>query len=647
MKKDRFRRGRKVRAAAVFAVLMLLAVPISLTGCKKEEALGTSAQALETEASAAEVSEPVDWKEATLTAEGSAERMVESGGYLFFAYGNAIHSINEATGEMKTLRTFEEGETSGAFWVYKGGLYYDSSKEEVTEAEAAGQPDGAEKPEEAGRTGYPGQQGEFYGLYRMDLETGEEEHLADLMARPTAIYASGDVLYIRGFHMNIVYALDENGKTKGELSPTETVYGQIPDGCMELFSGMLPYYVEHCGYMPVQNENCLVIADADGSNPRKVDEITNTSSVLFAEDCFFAMFSDGSGQTQCWRYEADTLEKKLVFESLTNPYPVQYRDGILYYMESKIPNIVGSETDFCQVAADVKTAGSEKSELVVSVKEEPGMTGDYTYFGNFYAAKDAVYCQQFKDYGIYIGKVRKAGEEAECLEPVLYQSPIQVLGHVEGDFEVILCDCGKYTAAQVYTEKMVFDGEGEAAEKMNRIMEERRKLVTDSVREALSYMDEDEEIHWMAENSQPYSVTFVINGSDGITYLDENYVCIRTDGYEYSGGAHGMPNREYFVFDRNSGERLTLADIVETPVEDLQKLVGTAFRKLAEETSFSFESPEDLEFIVSDSVSYDSPFFLTEEGVGFFYTPYEIAPYAAGFPEVVIPYEALDVKIGI
>ncbi|MFQ8839940.1 MAG: hypothetical protein ACLR8P_02205 [Clostridium fessum] len=53
------------------------------------------------------------------------------------------------------------------------------------------------------------------------------------------------------------YTLDENGKTAGELSPSDTIYGEIPAGCSELFNGILPYYTEQFGYMPVQNETCL------------------------------------------------------------------------------------------------------------------------------------------------------------------------------------------------------------------------------------------------------------------------------------------------------------------------------------------------------------------------------------------------------
>ena len=34
-------------------------------------------------------------------------------------------------------------------------------------------------------------------------------------------------------------------------------------------------------------------------------------------------------------------------------------------------------------------------------------------------------------------------------------------------------------------------------------------------------------------------------------------------------------------------------------------------------------------------------FFLTPEGLGFFWNPYEIGPYVMGVIEVVIPYEKL------
>ena len=82
-------------------------------------------------------------------------------------------------------------------------------------------------------------------------------------------------------------------------------------------------------------------------------------------------------------------------------------------------------------------------------------------------------------------------------------------------------------------------------------------------------------------------------------------------------------------------------------MEELQTKVGAAFRELAEKTNFAFESPEDLEHTVADGISYESPFYLSETGVVFYYAPYEIASYAEGFPEVTIPYSELEMRIAL
>lgn len=608
------RRFRRYAAAAAVTALAAL-VPVTMSGCKKTDETKASVSSSVPEETKGQESqetqeEPVDLKSATLTADGDASRMIESGGGLYFKYADSIQRIDEKTGEMKLLRSFDAGESNQSFWIYGGNLYFDMTTE----------------GDESKTT--------LYGLYKIDLETGEEAHLADLMAQPSALYASADRLYVKGYNVNIVYALDSDGNTAGELGPGETVYGQIPEGCRELYNGMLPYYVEHCGYMPVQNDTCLVIADADGTNAREVPEVTNTSSVFFAEDAFFALFRDGSGNTECYRYDAKTLKRTLLFSSADNPQLLQYRDGCLYYMVNNVTKVISNETAFYRVSVE-----SGKTEQVASMKEEPGMTGSYGYNGSFYAAEDAVYCQKIEDYGIYMTRTDLSSRKEKRLEPALLQSPIKSLGRVDASSGTIPCACGEYTAVKFYVERLIFSENSEAEQAMNQVMEEAQQKVLGYVKEMMPAGDEE----WLhSDESHASSMTYVVQG---ITYLDENYACIEMDGYEYTGGAHGMPFRDYFVFDRKTGARLSLSDIVDNSQEELQSMVGHAFRRLAEKTNFAFESPEDLEHTVSDSVSYESDFYLTEDGIAFYYTPYSIAPYAEGFPEVVIPYEKLKLKI--
>ena len=616
-KKVRKKTGyRAVLAASMF----LIAASAALSACKKSPAAETAAQT-----QAAEKTE-----DAVSTALGSADRMLEENGMLYLKYRTEIRSLSKETGEMKTLCQFDKADENSTFWVYGGGLYFDRMQAESGSTQGT----------------------ELYGLYRLDLESGEEEHLADLTDQPSVLYASKNRLYVKGYNMNVIYTLDENGKTAGELSPSDTIYGEIPAGCSELFNGILPYYTEQFGYMPVQNETCLVIADADGSHPREISDITNTSSVLFAKDAFFALLRDGNGNTQCYRYEVSDPEKRtLLYETAENISLVQYQDGYLYLMENQASQISTGEFSFKRIAADVEADAAanavEAQNALFTVEEEPGMTNDFSLYGNFYVTGNQAYCQQFKDYGVYLGEKTldaAAGEEVTLLEPVLFQSPIRELGHVEAQSETLKSADGSRELGSVYAERLVFDGENDAVEAMNQTMQELQASVLSAARTDAMNLDTE----MSGDTAQPvYSMALTIDGDNAITYLDDHYVCVRADGYEYTGGAHGTPFRQYFVFDRETGARLSLSDVVENPVEELQAKVGAAFRELAEKTNFAFESPEDLEHTVADGISYESPFYLSETGVVFYYAPYEIASYAEGFPEVTIPYSELEMKIAL
>ena len=178
------------------------------------------------------------------------------------------------------------------------------------------------------------------------------------------------------------------------------------------------------------------------------------------------------------------------------------------------------------------------------------------------------------------------------LEPVLFQSPIRELGHVEAQSETLKSADGSRELGSVYAERLVFDGEGDAVEAMNQTMQELQASVLSAARTDSMNLDtemsidtaetdglEEEVLPQEADAAQPiYSMALTIDGDDAITYLDDHYVCVRADGYEYTGGAHGTPFRQYFVFDRETGARLSLSDVVENPVEELQAKVGAAFR---------------------------------------------------------------------
>ena len=105
-----------------------------------------------------------------------------------------------------------------------------------------------------------------------------------------------------------------------------------------------------------------------------------------------------------------------------------------------VKGIASGLTNAAKSLADAAANAAEAQNALFTVEEEPGMTNDFYMYGNFYVTGNQAYCQQFKDYGVYLGEKTlddAAGGEVTLLEPVLFQSPIRELGHVEAQSETL------------------------------------------------------------------------------------------------------------------------------------------------------------------------------------------------------------------
>ena len=131
----------------------------------------------------------------------------------------------------------------------------------------------------------------------------------------------------------------------------------------------------------------------------------------------------------------------------------------------------------------------------------------------------------------------------------------------------------------------------------------------------------------------------------GFSYYDSRYISFVQNGYEYYGGAHGMPIWNGYTFDLQTGERLLLSDIIGNIEEELKKIVSGYFAEMINEEPENFW--EDSVEYIYDDVSYQSDYYLTEQGIVFYYHPYELAAYAAGFQKVTIPYSEFDMLVSL
>ena len=109
----------------------------------------------------------------------------------------------------------------------------------------------------------------------------------------------------------------------------------------------------------------------------------------------------------------------------------------------------------------------------------------------------------------------------------------------------------------------------------------------------------------------------------------------------YTGGAHPFSGQRYFVLNTQTGEALTLKDLVGSSAQDtLTKAAEQAFRQARElapnasltDAGFWFEGDK---FKLNDNVG------VLPDGLHFIFNPYEVAPYAMGQTEFTVPYSAL------
>jgi hypothetical protein len=130
-----------------------------------------------------------------------------------------------------------------------------------------------------------------------------------------------------------------------------------------------------------------------------------------------------------------------------------------------------------------------------------------------------------------------------------------------------------------------------------------------------------------------YNEAFVYNAGNS------KLAVISREWEYYTGGAHGMRNKDYYVFSLDDKRRLALNDILKDEAKPaLDDLVEAALRKQMEIPEWI---PLSEEGFFENSFDKFEDFFLIPQGLGFQWDPYEIAPYSMGMIEVVIPYPEL------
>ena len=187
-------------------------------------------------------------------------------------------------------------------------------------------------------------------------------------------------------------------------------------------------------------------------------------------------------------------------------------------------------------------------------------------------------------------------------------------------------------------------GHEQAAEAINRYVRGGQVFPGESltgppVEEMLTWAEED----YKARGKDMWPAAYQMYEGYWLGRLDESVVSLGLESFSYAGGAHPNTVLRGFVFDTQTGERLSFADVA----EDADAASEAVVRFLLEETAKLDENMDSASFFdgyeeTLESYPKEDKWYLGEDGFHILIDTYEIAPYVAGNFDFVIPYGEAD-----
>ncbi len=206
------------------------------------------------------------------------------------------------------------------------------------------------------------------------------------------------------------------------------------------------------------------------------------------------------------------------------------------------------------------------------------------------------------------------------------------------------------------TPKIRIEGRDEAAEKINEYI----AMLDETYYTGNDYGDgpssgfngmleaaEDNYTYAVMMGDRSLPLEFSASRTARVARIDSKMINIVLDSYEYLGGAHGNYTDRAYVFDAETGERLRLEDLAED-LENLKtELVSAMLQAVEEDPEYyadhladDFLADGDREAAFS-ALLRDGSWYFSNDGLVLFSDLYELAPYAAGLTEFVLPYDQL------
>jgi len=149
------------------------------------------------------------------------------------------------------------------------------------------------------------------------------------------------------------------------------------------------------------------------------------------------------------------------------------------------------------------------------------------------------------------------------------------------------------------------------------------------------FNDYQEYLHFSEMSAMPWSMETM----GRVIYQSPEIWNVALENYQFTGGAHPNTHTVFLNFDLDSGQLLDWSDVL-TDSLGFVHLAEAAFREvwdISDEVNL-----DEAGFFWGESFHPPANFSLEEEGLRLYYNTYEIAPYALGPTDFILPYEQLN-----
>lgn len=401
---------------------------------------------------------------------------------------------------------------------------------------------------------------------------------------------------------------------------------------------LMPESEEKFGYLVLRDENYEVV---------KVDPKSGEEEKLPAELLQMEAYNEGNflcvAGNKLYLVDSKTLQ---INKTIQYDNSVSYIDVITTDEEyAYVTYVTEDESEHTQKCVFEKVSLETGDRSVIFEQEQMvGVGAEFSiYLSDIVVKNGYLYYAGAEDYQLYMMRRSLANpSEEEKLGEAFYDSDIGEVGTIQSYYERTYSrTMPDVLLTETDLEWLQVDEKFAGADKINRYLEEEQN-------KNIEY--ENGNVEWMEEMIEEYGEDGISHSSysstlSEIAYFDGRYVSFCQQEYDYQGGAHGMPLWIGLTFDLETGERLSLPDVIANSEEELNSIVTEYFAEYINGNPEEFW--EDALDIVRDEICFESDFYLTEDGIKFYFHPYDLSSYAAGFPEVTIPYDEFEMKISL